>query len=425
MTGADTDIISVVRSQFHATPPDRIGVAVSGGGDSVALLHILTRAFPAGTIELQAVTVNHGLRPEALQEAETVAALAERLDIPHVTLTWEGWDRQGNLQAAARDARYRLIADWARERRITQVALGHTADDQAETVLMRLARASGVNGLAAMPVRRTMHGVTLLRPMLGVSRAQLRDYLRRNGISWCEDPSNEDSRFERVQARRILEQLEPLGLTARSLAAVASHMAEAREALDWHTFLTARDIAAVDGGDVVVDLRRFRTLPREIARRLLLCAVMWIGRTDYPPRRAAMTEAIDALRHGRGATLAGCRILVAGSSIWICREYAFARAQSAAPGELWDGRWRLTAPAVTAAGAADRDDLVIGTLGRTGLGQTPGWRETGRPYAALMASPAVWRGEELVAAPLAGMANGWHANLQESPEAFFAALLSN
>ena len=418
MSQADADIVSAVRAGFHATPPPRLGVAVSGGGDSVALLHILTRAFPEGSVDLHAVTVNHGLRPEAAQEAEMVAALCARLGVDHDTLHWQGWDGRGNLQAAAREARYELIGAWARGLNIVPVALGHTADDQAETVLMRLARSAGVNGLAAMPAQRTQHGITLMRPMLGLTRRQLRDYLLQNGIDWAEDPSNDDMRFERVQVRRIMEQLEPLGITARSLAAVAGHMGEAREALDWYTFVTAREIAKIDGGDVVIDLRRFRTLPQEIARRLVLCAVMWIGRTDYPPRRTAMTQAIDALRHGRGATLGGCRIAVSGATLRVFREYAMVRPLTAAPGQLWDGRWALIGP-------VENGDLHIGALGRGGLSQLPDWRATGRPHAALMASPAVWRGGDLVAAPLAGAPNGWRADMREGAEAFFAALLSN
>ena len=414
----DADIVSAVRSQFHTAPPSSLGVAVSGGGDSMALLRILSRCFSGTDISIQAVTVDHGLRPEARQEAETVAAFARDLGVGHSVLHWEGWSGQGNLQAAAREARYRLMGEWARSHKIALLALGHTADDQAETVLMRLARSAGVNGLSAMPVRRTLHGVSLLRPLLSLTRQQLRAYLERNGIGWCDDPSNDDPRFERVQVRAALEQLEPLGVTVQALATVATHMGEAREALDWYTFLTARDIAFVDGGDVVIDLRRFRTLPQDIARRLLVRAVMWVGRTDYPPRRAAMSEAIDGLRHGRGATLGGCRVLVAGPSIWVCREFAVVRSKRALPGTLWDGRWILLGPIENA-------KLHVAALGRRGLSQVAEWRDSGRPHAALMATPAVWSGDEVVSAPMAGMANGWRAELQESPEAFFAALLSN
>ncbi|MEM8729614.1 MAG: tRNA lysidine(34) synthetase TilS [Pseudomonadota bacterium] len=418
MSFSDVDICSVIRSQFLASPPSRLGVAVSGGSDSLALLHSLSRCFAQGSVALHAVTVDHGLRPEAAQEAAQVAAFADSLGLPHTTLQWDGWNGQGNLQACARDARYRLIGEWARANKIASVATGHTADDQAETVVMRLARSSGVNGLSAMSVRRTLHGVSIVRPMLGLTRKDLRAYLRRQGISWTDDPSNDDLRFERIQVRQALEHLDKLGVSVSRLAEVAGNMGEAREALDWYTFVTARDIACVKGGDVVVDLRRFRTLPREIARRLILNAVRWIGRADYPPRRSAMGEAIDAIRRGRGTTLGGCRIVVSGTSIWICREFAAARAERAQPGQLWDGRWTLFGP-------VDQGGLHIAALGQRGLETVPDWRDTGVPSVALLASPGVWQGDELVAAPLAGWSNGWRADLHESAEAFFAALLSN
>lgn len=418
MMPLDADIVSAVRAQFHAAPPTRLGVAVSGGGDSMALLHLLTRCFPPDTVALHAVTVDHGLRAEAADEAAFVGRFAESLGVSHDILRWEDWDGTGNMQAAAREARYRLMGQWARERGIALLALGHTADDQAETVLMRLARSSGVNGLAGMPVRRTLHGVSLIRPMLSLTRADLRDYLRRNGVTWCDDPSNEDPKYERVQMRAILQQLAPLGITVQALSNVAGYMAEAREALDWYTFVASRDIAVIDGGDVVLDLRRFRVLPDEIARRLLLRAVAWITQTDYPPRRAAVSEAIDALRRGRGATLGGCRMLTGPVRIRVCREYAAVRHLEAGPGQVWDNRWVLSGP-------ADEENMRIAALGRRGLALVGDWRETGRPHAALMATPAVWCGEDLRAAPLAGLANGWQVDLRESAEAFFAALLSN
>ena len=413
---ADGDILGAVRAQFHS-PPARLGVAVSGGGDSVALLHILSRCFDPGTVELHAATVDHGLRQEAADEARAVAALAEILDVPHSVLTWRDWDGAGNLQDQARRARYRLLGDWARARGIEQVALGHTADDQAETVLMRLARSSGVTGLSAIPARRTLHGVTFLRPMLGLERAALRAYLRRQGIAWAEDPSNDDDRFDRVRARKALQVLEPLGLTATGLAAVAGNMAQAREALDWYSFLAARELARIDAGAVVLDLRGFRVLPEEIARRLLVRAVMWISGADYPPRRSATATVLGALRRGRSATLGGCRVLSAQGAIWICREYNAVRALSLPAGATWDGRWQLYGDSAA--------DIELRALGRRGLRHCQDWRDSGRPLAALAATPAVWSGDDLVAAPLAGLCNGWRAELIGGDEAFFTTLLSH
>jgi len=417
LSKADADILSLVRTQFHAVPPARLGVAVSGGGDSTALLHILASCFDAGQVELFAATVDHGLRSDAADESRQAGELAKSLGIPHETLKWQGWDGTGNLQDQARQARYRLLGDWARSREIAILAVGHTADDQAETVLMRLGRAAGVTGLAAMPVRRTIHGITVFRPLLGIGREDLRSYLRQNGVSWVEDPSNDDMRFDRIKARRALEVLEPLGLTARALADVARNMSQAREALDWYSFLAARDLAIVDGGDVVLDLNKLRTLPDEIARRLMMRAMLWISGAQYPPRSAPMTRALNAVRLGKPATLGGCRALPRGQHVWICREFAAVRCTRSQCDHIWDGRWRLT--------GGDAAECELRALGRRGMVLCPDWRATGRPHAALMASPAVWRGDNLVAAPLAGMANGWRAELVGGSEEFYASLLSH
>lgn len=417
MSAGNGDILSRVRAQFHGAPPARLGVAVSGGGDSVALLHLLSRCFEPGCVTLMAATVDHGLRAGAADEAAAVGALAQRMGIAHSVLRWRGWDGTGNLQDRARRARYDLLTGWARSHDLAALALGHTADDQAETVLMRLARAAGVSGLAAIPRRRSQDGVLLVRPLLGLSRARLRDYLRENDLAWVDDPTNEDTAFDRIKARKALEVLAPLGITASGLAEVAENMAQARDALDWYAFLAARDLVACDGGDLLVDLRGYRILPAETARRLLAHAIRWVGGGEYPPRRAPLAAAVEALRRGNSATLGGCRIAAAGRTARIFRELAAVRDLRVAPGALWDGRWRLT--------GGDAVGCEIRALGRHGLASCPGWRETGRPEAALAASPAVWHGDDLVAAPLAGVANGWRLDMARTGEEFFASFLSH
>ncbi len=418
MNPADADILSVVRSQFPAEPPSRLGVAVSGGGDSIALLHILTRCFEPGQVALFAATVDHGLRPEAASEAAFVADFCASLGLPHTTLRWRDSAATGNLQDQARRARYDLMAEWAKSQQIATLALGHTANDQAETVLMRLARASGVTGLAAMPVRRCLHGITLLRPMLDVSRADLRDYLVRADVAWVDDPSNDDETFDRIKARRALKALSDLGVTVQGLTQVARNMAQARDALDWYSFLAAREVAQVSGGDLVLDLRKFRTLPEEIARRLMVQAIHWISGSEYPPRRAAMEGFLTSIRQGRSATLNGCRAVRFDGAVCVFREYNAVRSLCSAPDEIWDGRWRLHHP-----NRADGSD--VRALGRGGLAQCPDWRTLGRPHAALISSPSVWSGDTLVSAPLAGWPNGWTAELLAGDEDFYAGLLSH
>nr|WP_287183076.1 tRNA lysidine(34) synthetase TilS [Rhodovulum sp.] len=374
-----------------------LGVAVSGGGDSVALLLAL-----AGR-RVHAVTVDHGLRPEATAEARFVAEICARLGLPHETLRWRGWDGQGNLQDAARRARYRLIADWAAGQGIGRVALGHTRDDQAETVLMRLARGAGVDGLSAMAPARDALGVTWLRPFLGLSRADLRAFLTERGQGWIEDPSNEDARFDRVQARRALASLAPLGITAEGLAATAARMGSARAALEAATLAAARHVAREERGDVVLARAGLDALQDEIARRLLVAALCWVASSDYPPRAKALVETLAALDSAPRATLHGCLIAREAGGLRIAREPAAVAGTVAPADALWDGRWRLDGPL--------GPGLKIRALGEAGLGDCPDWRATGLPRASLLASPGIWQGKRLVAAPLAGLSNGWKVRL--------------
>ncbi|MCL6283885.1 tRNA lysidine(34) synthetase TilS [Ruegeria sp. 2012CJ41-6] len=411
------DLLATLLAGLPKPLPDRIGIAVSGGGDSVALLHMASRALAETGCTVLAATVDHGLRPEAAAEATQVAELAASLGIEHSILNWQGWDRQGNLQDQARRARYRLLSGWAQAQDIPVLLTGHTADDQAETVLMRLARSSGVSGLSGMPAMRDLGGVTLLRPLLGVSRKDLRCYLRRQELSWAEDPSNDDTRFDRIKARQALEVLAPLGITGSVLTDVARNMAQAREALERYAEFTAQIALETDMGDVLVDAEVFAGLPEEIRRRLLIGAVCWVSGEEYPPRRAAIDEAMGAIAAGMGATLSGCRILLQKGSIRICRELSAVENVVSPAGEVWDARWRVFGP--------DSANAVIRPLGEAGLALCPDWRATGRPHAALIASPSVWIDDSLVSAPLAGFDNGWALSLILDEEALFNAFLSH
>ena len=419
MSSLDDDILSVIGSEFRTNPPAKLGVAVSGGGDSVALLHALARYFKGSSTRLFAVTVDHGLRPEAGAEVDFVAEVAASLSLPHERLNWSGWDGKGNLQDRARAARYDLMARWARARDVPLVALGHTEDDQAETVLMRLARGSGVDGLSAIPRRRCHQGVTFLRPFLGLSRDRLRAYLKRHAIDWIEDSSNTDARFTRVRVRSAAAKLAELGLTVSALCDVAEHMRRSREALDWYTFIAAHEAAHLDGGDVLIDLRQFRTLPEEIARRLLVHALRWVGSSAYPPRRNALMGAIDAIRAEKPATLHGCLVLPRKGLIWICREYSAVCNLEVSAGEAWDSRWRVSSHVPPLPG------LRMRALGRSGLKQCANWRATKRPLATLLASPSLWNGQTLVCAPLAGLASTLAIELTAGADEFFASLLSH
>lgn len=410
-----------VRRIFPQKIPAKLGVAVSGGSDSVALLHLLVGQLKQDDVTVQAVTINHNLRKGADAEARDVGAFCRTLGVAHDVLEWTDWDGKGNLQNEARRARYSLMSDWARQHGVPMVALGHTANDQAETVLMRLARRSGVDGLAGMAARHVAHGIDWIRPLLGIERQTLRDYLTAQGIGWADDPSNDDIEFDRIKARRALIELNTLGIDVETLTTVAQNMAEARKALNWQTFLVAREFGSIDAGAVVLSACKLRTQPDEIQRRLLLRAISWVSGKGYPPRREAFAALLRALSEGTGSTLDGCQVTIHKGQIWIFREYQVVSQTRCSPCELWDGRWRLHGTHPVPA----RQGLEVRALGEDGLTRIANWRETLRPRALLLGSPSVWQGDDLIAAPAAQPDGTWRAELDGGEEPFFAGLLSH
>ena len=387
---------------FSGTRDRHIGVAVSGGGDSVALLDLLDHVGRGHGLTISAATVNHGLRPEAAHEAATVAAFCKARGIAHEILHWDGRAAPGNLQNVARNARYRLLADWARGQGIGVVALGHTQDDQAETVLMRLAREAGVDGLSGMPVGFTRHGVRWVRPLLDVSRARLRAYLVRRGVAWVDDPSNVDEGYERARVRRTLAALTPLGIGNETFANVAAQMADARRALAAVTRQTAQTATVEDRGDLLIDTARLDHAPADIRRRLLVGAIVWMSGAIYPPRRDDIARLLHDLGADTRQTLGGCLIERRGPTIRLTREARAVETLTCASDAVWDQRWQLVGPHHPA--------LKIRALGQA-VADCPDWRATGMPRNSLLASPAIWHGDTLVAAPLAGYNTGWQARI--------------
>ena len=406
-----------IAGHFLPNPPTRLGVAVSGGSDSLALLYLLQDWSRNGGPTLHAVTVDHGLRAESADEARMVSEHAARLGVSHDCLLWQGWDGRGNLPDQARRARYNLMANWAEDRQVAYIVLGHTADDQAETFLMRLAREAGVDGLSAMSEWRRHGGVTFCRPALRITREELRDVLRSLDVTWVDDPTNEDLTYERVRARQVLEALGTLGISASSLTSVACNMSEVRKTLYWYVFLAAREMVSFQSGDILISRKEFRTLQREVSRRLMQSALKWISNAEYAPRGRATELLMESVRGGTGMTLQGCQVIVDQYHVRLTREHNAVANQRVRVGEIWDGRWQLT-------GVVTAEDLTIGALGHEGLRQCPDWRDAGLPEASQLAGPAVWHEDTLVAAPLAMLPNGWQLDLVRDEEDYFASLLS-
>ncbi len=359
------------------------------------MLHLAARLG----LQVNAVTVDHGLRPEAAAEAAQVGRVCARLGVPHEVLHWH-WDGRGNLQGAARLGRRAVMSAWARDAGLGAVALAHTRDDVAETFLMRLARGAGVDGLAAMATRWDEGAVTWLRPLLAVSREELRDYLRGIGATWVEDPSNDNDRFDRVRVRKALAGLQGLGLTTARLAEVAGHLAQAREALERATDAAAVRVLATKDNAVRIDAVALAIESAEVQRRLLLRVITFVAPAEYGPRGAALQALLVRVLAGKPAMLAGCRFVGGVSGVWAFRESKTAAGLTAEPSQPWDGKWRIEGPMP--------DGVEVRILG-AGIVQCPDWRATGLPRAAVMVGPALWLQERLIAAPLAGFGQGYSA----------------
>jgi tRNA(Ile)-lysidine synthase len=390
-----------------ALPPDRnttFAIAVSGGGDSLALLHLAVAVTRESGHPLRALTVDHRLRAEAAAEAAMVAARCAEWGVPHEVLVWDhGGQMDGNLMAAARAARYGLLSDWARRQGGAVIALGHTADDRAEGLIMALARGAGLDGLSGMrPEWTDAGGVRFVRPLLGVTRAALRAHLTAAGIGWVEDPTNGDDRYLRARVRAALAMLAPLGLDTEGMAQSVAHLSAARGALEQALSDWAAAHVTTPWGMVQIDRPAFAALHPDQRLRLVRAVLRWIVRGDHAPRGADQSRFVDSLLAGRGATLHGVRARATARHLRLFREArAVAGPVEAVDGALWDGRWRLRGPAA--------EGEVIRALGEDGLALRPGWRDHGIPRDAALVSPAIWRGARLIAAPLLEPLGPWQA----------------
>lgn len=286
---------------------DRLGLAVSGGPDSLALLLLAEAALP-GRVEV--ATVDHGLRPESASEAARVLELCAGHGIPCEML--EVKVQPGNLQGQARLARYRALGDWVTRRKLTALATAHHADDQAETLIMRLNRASGIGGLAGVRERTNVPGteLVLLRPLLTWRRQELFDFVAEAGLLPVQDPSNDDDRFDRVRIRKALAEADWLDIPA--LAQSASHLAEAEGVLIWASQREWQERVEMGEGEI-----RYRPLaPPAIRLRVVLRAIALLG---GDARGGSVAKLMKRLALGRDSNLAGVIVRTDGHC-WTFRK---------------------------------------------------------------------------------------------------------
>jgi tRNA(Ile)-lysidine synthase len=331
---------------FESAP--HLAVAASGGADSLSLCLLARDWAAARGGRVTALTVDHGLRPASEAEVAEVGAWMARYAIEHRVLRWRGEKPTTALQEKARVARYRLLCGWCRDNAVLHLLLGHNADDQAETVLQRLIRGSGTDGLAGMSALVETAEVRLLRPLLGCRAIDLRCFLRQRGEDWIEDPSNRDPRFFRTRLRASWPALEAAGLGRHTLLTAAERMAEARAAMqDAVITLLAKCCRVHPMGFARLDRAVMAAAPVEIAVKALARVVMMIGGSARECAAEQVRRSYERLLGAdcRGsATLGRCLLVVRRSELLVCREQRNLPApRIVLPQEeiLWDGRFLL------------------------------------------------------------------------------------
>lgn len=294
-----------------------IAVALSGGGDSMALSFLLSRWAVQHGKTLHALTVNHGLRPEAAAEARQVASWVKPWGIVHKILNWTGDKPATRIQEEARAARYRLMAAYCQKNKISVLFLAHHANDQAETILFRLAKGSGLDGLSGMSERQGFSSkLTLVRPLLDVTHEQLLTTCKSAKIDWVEDKSNVSDRYARIRLRKSMGVLETEGLSVKRILSLGSRLERARSALEQVTDLAwEKCVIEYNSKLIVFNYKDLMVYPEEVVLRCVMRAVQHFraGKT-YPPRLESLetlvTKLVSQNRSFKAATLGGCVIRV-------------------------------------------------------------------------------------------------------------------
>ncbi|MBT5157275.1 MAG: tRNA lysidine(34) synthetase TilS [Rhodobiaceae bacterium] len=409
-----------------------VALGVSGGGDSLGLLALAAKAQNLKKApQFSVLTVDHGLRPEARAEAKRVAAACKKLGLKQVTLRAKEKLSASDVQQQARLLRYRLMAQWCARHKAEALVLAHHQDDQAETVLMRLARGSGVNGLSGMAEKQILStpagDLVLLRPFLTWRGSDLKRLAEKSGLLAEQDPSNHDRQFERVRWRQALPKLAEAGLSVEALSALAETMREVRTTLDAQ-LLTWLETHATwhEYGVLCLPRAPYTRLGDASRTRLMAAFVRYFGAHAHPLKRAQMhafaARPLDSA--SGGATLGGAQMRWRQKTVFIGRELAACPAPMpiGSQASLWDHRWLLK---------SREKGLFVAPLGQAGLQglrdgaeKNSGQRTLDKALPACYAAalPAFFKGERWMACPTIAPKTGFSAT-QLAAEGLFLRIL--
>lgn len=389
-------------SPYLEIASEKIAIAVSGGADSMALCLLADQWAKANGRRIVALTVNHGLRENAKDEAFTVADWLAAREIEHHILTWLGDKPKTGIQAAARQARYALMAGWCTENEVAILMTAHHLEDQIETFLLRMERGSGIDGLACMAEISKIEEITLYRPLLGISKHRLREYLNDLEQNWIEDPSNQNPVYRRTKMRKLVEQLEEGGLDAKRIAPLVEHFAELRGRLaEVVSVFFENTVSIFPEGYASTRQDVFRKLPDPIIERILVQFTSMIGAKPYPPRNDRLKRAVQQIRKKqfKGFTLGGCRYFLKNHEIMICREMRGLPAVRVAAGDhlIWADMYEIEIQ------GPKRGVAELAALGKKGWAEIvrkmPELKENSLIYPIRLTLPALFDAQGVLEVP--------------------------
>jgi tRNA(Ile)-lysidine synthase len=397
------DALMALNGPFERAPD--IAIACSGGPDSMALALLANDWAQRHGGKAVALIVDHGLRPESASEANLVKRRLQDVGVEADVLTRRGEMLSGDIQAKARDARYSLLTHWCAQRGFLHILFAHHQEDQAETLLIRLERGSGVVGLSGMAHMREAGTVRILRPLLGLSRLRLRATVCNAKVEFVEDPSNQNTNFARVRIRQDLNK-EGGALSTRRLSDTAAQMGAARHVVeDAVGAVLAKTCNIFPQGYCLLDWTALASSLVDVRRRALAAIVTCIGGRNYTPRYRHTCNLDAALLDGRiggGRTLSGCRILQRGDDILICREPSAVtdelRLLDAPSGDAlyWDGRYSIQVRnAPTDAYIKKLGDFRLADIGIDK-------KRVPLPSVIRQSAPTLWRSGQILALPHLG-----------------------
>ena len=408
--------------KFH---DDKIGLAVSGGGDSIAMLVLASEWATLNKKKIYVVTVNHNLRKEAKEEVNFTREFTKKLGFSHSTLDWKRPTQVGNLQSQASLARKKLISDWAKENKIKTVLLAHTIDDQVETILMRFSRGSGVDGLVGMKKLIDIHGIYWLRPLLNITRSDLRKFLKFNKLDWVEDPTNEDRKYLRVKSRNIISQLRKMGINTDLVVNTSVRMKNAKKVLDdvaveaFNNFITLKK-----WGDIEVNKDIFSYCREDTILRTLAGIIKGISGSVYRPRYRELINFAEGLnnKNFKARTLSGVLArAISKNKIVLRREpsHPICISNFKSKNFIWDGRWF-----VSLAKPLSKSEY-IGPLGNNGYQQIKNQVEDKKTNECFLSTPTLFLEDKVISSPAFEYGNGISCKLQHNKKQFINCFITH